>query len=53
MKAKITLIGPGGILDVATFDIDDETDDRISNAVEELAARNTLAIGDTITITEA
>ncbi len=53
MKVKITLTGPGGELDsVLLNNLDGETDDRISEAVAKLATSDTLAVGDTITITE-
>ena len=53
MKVKITLLGPGGELDsIVLDDIDGETDDRISEHVAYMASSDTLAVGDTITITE-
>ena len=52
MNVKVTLTGPGGELNsVVLNNLDGETDDRISEAVVKIAA-DTLAVGDTITITE-
>jgi len=51
MNVKITLAGPGGELDSKTLEnIDFETDDRISDAVETMVAHITWAVGDTLTI---
>lgn len=51
MKVRIQLDGPGGELNAIVLEVDDETDDRISGAVIDIA-KETLAVGDTITITE-
>jgi hypothetical protein len=54
MNVKITMTGPGGELDSVTLEnITDETDSRISEAVADMAAGTTWAVGDTLTITEA
>lgn len=52
MKVIIEMHGPGGLLDSVTIDVDDETDDRISEHVRDLADTTTWAVGDTLTIKE-
>lgn len=51
MKVRIKLDGPGGELNSVVIEVDGETDDKISEAVIDIA-NETLAVGDTITITE-
>ena len=52
MKVLIEMMGPGGLLDSVTFDVDGETDDLISEHVRDMADTTTWAIGDTLSITE-
>lgn len=53
MNVEIKMMGPGGELDsVVLHDIEDETDDRISEAVADMAATSTWSVGDTLTIRE-
>ena len=53
MNVKITMMGPGGELDsVVLENINDETDDRISESVRDMTHSSIWAVGDTLTITE-
>ena len=54
MKVKITMTGSGGVeLDsVVLENINNQTDERISEHVRDMADTETWAIGDTLTITE-
>lgn len=53
MKVKIVMTGPGGELDsVVLENISDETDDRITEHVRDMADTTTWAIGDTLSIIE-
>ncbi len=53
MIVKIVMTGPGGELDSETlYDIEGETDDRISAAVVAMANGTTWAVGDTLTIVQ-